>query len=115
MDKKQAIQNLIKTMGKDLRCESLYEKDDLRNMVNQFHDNTFIPNKWFDWGYSSDAKIMIIGQDWGPYSVLYDRYITKYNLEVKKKDFDYDRFLLDSFSSRTEKFIIQSIKDNDLE
>ncbi|QQR93623.1 hypothetical protein IPJ91_00510 [bacterium] len=38
--------------------------------VNQFALHDYIPNKWFDWKNRIDGKVMIIGQDWGPYSAL---------------------------------------------
>lgn len=110
MNKKLELQNLIIEMSQDLACESLFEGTNLKNLVNQFKFSTFIPNKWFDWPKYSDAKIMIVGQDWGPYQVLQDKFITRYATESKKLDFDYDQFLFDTFSSRTEKFIIKSIE-----
>lgn len=78
--------------------------------VNQFSKHNFIPNKWFDWENKTNADIMIIGQDWGPYSALLP-YIDNYEKLKDHEDFDYDRFLFSTFSSRTEKFIIKAIEN----
>ena len=82
--------------------------------VNQFSLHKFIPNKWFDWESRVDAKIMIIGQDWGPYKALLP-YIEKYEEEKRNSDFNYDEYLFRTFSSRTEKFIFKSLERSYLE
>jgi len=79
------------------------------NLINQFSYHKFIPNKWFDWERRANAKIMIIGQDWGPYLALKE-FIDDYEIEKILLEFDYDKFLFKTFSSRTEKFIIQAIE-----
>lgn len=79
-------------------------------LVNQYKNHSFIPNKWFDWESKADAPVMIIGQDWGPYielKKLIDRYISLKDDE----GFDYQNFLFDTFSSRTEKFILKAIQE----
>lgn len=77
--------------------------------VNQFALHDFIPNKWFDWENRSDSEIMIIGQDWGPYSALLP-FITEYEKQKSQDNFDYNKYLFRTFSSRTEKFIIKAIE-----
>jgi uracil-DNA glycosylase len=82
--------------------------------VNQYAKNQFIPNKWFDWENRADAKIMIIGQDWGPYSALL-KYVTDYEIHKADPNFNYEEFLFKTLSSRTEKFIINSIQNSYIE
>jgi hypothetical protein len=78
-------------------------------LVNQFALHKFIPNKWFDWERSQNAKYMIIGQDWGPYVVL-KKLIEEFD-QTKANDKEYYRqFILGNFSSRTETFIANAIK-----
>lgn len=110
MDKKVQLQNLIQEMSQDSACESMFEVNNDKNLINQFKYSTFIPNKWFDWPKYSESKIMIIGQDWGPYAILQRKFIDRFEIESKGKDFDYDKFLYQTFSSRTEKFIQKSIE-----
>ena len=54
------------------KCMSL-EKKNGRNcsLINIYQNNKFcknIPSIWTDWFNRLDSKIMIIGQDWGPYN-----------------------------------------------
>lgn len=78
-------------------------------LVNQFKLHEFIPNKWFDWSSSDKAKVIIVGQDWGPY-VFLKKYVDKYKIESKKDSFDYNKFLFATFSSRTEKMLLQFLQ-----
>lgn len=77
--------------------------------INQFSLHNSIPNKWFDWENRVNVKILIIGQDWGPYSALLP-YITKYEALKDQEDYNYDNYLFETFSSRTEKFIIKVVE-----
>jgi hypothetical protein len=111
--KKTKIKDLWEKLSKNTDISEHYK---IRNgikinigFVNQFALHKKIPNKWFDWENRINAKIMIIGQDWGPYSALLP-YIEGFNKESINKNFDYDNFLFKTFSSRTEKFILQSIE-----
>lgn len=79
------------------------------SLVNQFALHTILPNKWFDWERRVDAQVMIIGQDWGPYTSL-KKFVDEYEVEKLNKGFNYDEFLFKKMSSRTEKFILQAIQ-----
>jgi hypothetical protein len=79
-------------------------------LVNHYKMHDFIPNKWFDWVSRVDSQIMIIGQDWGPYQSLL-KYVEDYDIEKVKEGFNYKKFLFKTMSSRTEKFIINSVQD----
>jgi|GEM_PF-4311674 len=80
-------------------------------LVNQFQLHDFLPNKWFDWENRANAQIMILGQDWGPYSVLKSRYIDDYEAKALAPGFDYNAFMFSGFSSRTEKFILKAVQE----
>ncbi len=79
-------------------------------LVNQFSKNEFIPNVWFDWKYSIDASVIIIGQDWGPYIEL-NKIISRYKKHHQEESFSYDDFLLNTFHSRTENFILKALAE----
>jgi len=83
-------------------------------LINQFKIHKFIPNKWFDWKRRVDSPICIIGQDWGPYSVLY-KFIQDYEISKSSMLFSYDEFLFKTFSSRTEKLILKTIEKTYIE
>jgi hypothetical protein len=53
---------------------------------------------------------MVIGQDWGPYSVL-KQYISKFDISRKDNSVYYDSFIFNTFSSRTESFIFKTVTD----
>lgn len=88
MNKKQKLDKLFEEMGKCQKCKNLksrYEKD--YSLINIFEDKEFcknIPSIWTDWYNRLDADIMIIGQDWGPFSdmkKLNEQYIKKQTKE----------------------------------
>lgn len=81
------------------------------SLINQFALQRHIPNKWFDWTNTvKNSEVMIIGQDWGPYSVLKE-FISSFD-ESKITNTEYYReFLFKDFSSRAEKFILNTIKE----
>lgn len=114
MDKRFEMQKLIEELQKNTTASSMQSKrrgilSDV-GLVNQFALHSIIPNKWFDWERRVNAPIMIIGQDWGPYSAL-KKFVDDYEVAKKEKLFHYDAFLFKTFSSRTEKFIVNVIKE----
>lgn len=67
--KKQKFEELVKKLGKCNDCTNL--KCKYKSLINIFQDNNFctnIPSIWTDWFNRLDSKIIIIGQDWGPYN-----------------------------------------------
>jgi len=106
-EKKKLIRKLWKDLSNNTKVTKRYKIREGKKVnigfINQYALHSFIPNKWFDWENRVNAKIMIIGQDWGPYKVLLP-YIENYN-----KDLNYEDFLFKTFSSRTEKFILTSL------
>jgi hypothetical protein len=116
MDRKEHLmKNLIDKLSKEEKITNIYarRKGIIKNvgLVNQFGKHEFIPNKWFDWTRRVNAEIMIIGQDWGPYSAL-TKFVQDYDNEQLLPNFNYDEFLFKTFSSRTEKFIISTLENS---
>lgn len=112
--KKEKIKELwnnlaLDTEYKDIKAKRKGKITNL-SLVNQYNKHDFIPNKWFDWENQVEAPVMIIGQDWGPYIKL-KKFIDNYESKKNRKDFVYQEFLFDTFSSRTEKFIIKAIEE----
>lgn len=53
------------------KCQNLKTQKNDYSLINFYGDVEFaknIPSIWTDWYNRVDAKIMIIGQDWGPYA-----------------------------------------------
>lgn len=115
MSKQEQILTLISDIRKENSIKDIISKRNGKyinvGLINQFQLHKNIPNKWFDWvNTSKNSQIMIIGQDWGPYSVL-NKMISSFD-ESKKNNHEYYReFLFKDFSSRTEKFILNTIKE----
>lgn len=59
-------------MSKCEKCISMHSKSNIDcSLINIYENEKFakeIPSIWTDWYNRLDSKIMIIGQDWGPYS-----------------------------------------------
>ncbi len=113
-EKSEKMRSLIE----DLKAHTLSEHivvsrkgiDKDVSLINHYRMHELIPNKWFDWVARSDARIMVIGQDWGPYAAL-KKYVDDFDLSQDADDFDYHSFLFKTFSSRTEKFIMKAVKE----
>lgn len=62
---------LISDMGNCNKCLNLKNKNGKESsLINIYKDNEFakkIPSIWTDWYNRINCKIMIIGQDWGPF------------------------------------------------
>lgn len=112
-NKLRQIKKLVSDLANDTHGEKLTAvrkgQDTDVGLINQFRRHKLIPNLWFEWESRLDAKVMIIGQDWGPYIQL-KKHIKIYKSERLMPGFDYDRFLIDSVNSRTEKFILQTLQ-----
>jgi len=114
MDKQSQMRDLISDMSKDLDSIKIFktkksQKVDL-SLINQFAKLDHIPNKWFDWVRSANAQRVIIGQDWGPFSVLKDITSDFDPSRADEKEYYHD-FLFKDFSSRTEKFIFKALNE----
>lgn len=94
MTKLQQMQDLLVDLRQDKSPQKINPP-----LINQFALHNRIPNRWFDWENRVNSKVMIIGQDWGPYL-----YLKKYIADPDKDHLS---------SSRTEKFIINTLNSFD--
>ena len=65
----ERFSELLKKMESCKSCTNLSCKD--KSLINIYQDYDFctnIPSIWTDWFNRLDSPVMIIGQDWGPYS-----------------------------------------------
>lgn len=110
--KKISYQNLIKEMGNCEKCTSIKNKNNKDcALINFFKNTKFcknIPSIWTDWFNRLDSKIMIIGQDWGPYSdmkMLNELYMLNPNKENWK-------YLMEQEKSNTKKQLEYYIRES---
>lgn len=70
--KTKLFDELISDMSKCEKCIFMHSKNNVDcSLINIYEDSTFakeIPSIWTDWYNRLDSEIMIIGQDWGPFS-----------------------------------------------
>lgn len=105
--KKEQFEDFIIKLGKCDKCTNLKCKE--KSLINIYKDYKFsisIPSIWTDWFNRLDSKIMIIGQDWGPYSDM-----KKYNnlLDNDKSNW---KTLIEMEKSNTKKILENYIKDS---
>lgn len=97
-NKIKKLQKLIQDMGKCTKCTNM--KCQTKSLINIYQNYNFsinIPSIWTDWFNRLNAKIMIIGQDWGPYQDM-----KKLN-EMLKKDKSNWNDLIECEKSNTKK------------
>ena len=82
MIKNKLFDELIYNMSKREKCISMHSKSNIDcSLINIYENEKFakeIPSIWTDWYNRLDSEIMIIGQDWGPYSdmkKLHEKYL----------------------------------------
>lgn len=105
--KKKQFEDLITELGKCDRCTNLKCKE--KSLINIYQDYEFsisIPSIWTDWFNRLDSKIMIIGQDWGPYNDM-----KKFNnlLDSDKSNW---KELIELEKSNTKKLLENFIKES---
>lgn len=75
--KKELYNKLLIELGKCEQCTNLKNKNRKDYaLINLYQNNEFcknIPSIWTDWFNRLNSKIMMIGQDWGPYSDMEKR------------------------------------------
>lgn len=106
MNKKEDFDKLLDDVSKCQCCKNLavYGKD--KSLYNVFKDRDkdfVIPSIWTDWKNRLDAKVMVIGQDWGPYKEMLDLYF-EYAKDMSKEKY---QELMDSEKSRTKKNLVE--------
>ena len=114
---------LFKETATCIKCETFpikkNENDECNGLINIFRDKQFalnIPSVWTDWINRADSKLMIVGQDWGPYvdmESLHNKYCKSV---VKNQDKDQTwAEIVNEPESMTKRlmteFIVQSAKE----
>lgn len=105
--KKKQFEDLINELGKCDKCTNLKCKE--KSLINIYQDYDFttnIPSIWTDWFNRLDSKIMIVGQDWGPYDDM-----KKFN-NLLKKDKSNWKEIIELEKSNTKKLLENYIKES---
>lgn len=93
MSKIDLLVELFKEMAVCAKCERFSreknETDECNGLINIFQNEQFalnIPSIWTDWINRADSKLMIVGQDWGPYIDMEGLHNKYCNSVAKKLD-----------------------------
>lgn len=104
--KKQQFEEFIIRLSECEKCKNLKcSKKSLINIYEHYNFCTNIPSIWTDWFNRLNSKIMVIGQDWGPYKDM-----KKLN-ELVKEDKSNWKELIESEKSKTKKMLEAYIKE----
>ena len=105
--KKKQFQNFITELGKCDKCTNLKCKEkSLINIYKNYEFSISIQSIWTDWFNRLDSKIMIIGQDWGPYSDMKKFSNLLYNDKSNWKE------IIELEKSNTKKLLENYIKES---
>ena len=109
---KQLFNELLCSMSNCEKCINLKKKNGKDcSLINIYQDQELcknIPSIWTDWFNRLDAKIMIIGQDWGPYNDMEKLY----KLYIKDINKDNWKYLIEQEKSNTKKMLEYYIKES---
>ena len=118
MDKVEKFNKLINKMSLCNKCINMKNKNGIDcSLINIYKNKEFsknIPSVWTDWYNRLNSKIMIIGQDWGPYNDMEKSY-NKYKENKTKENWNK---IINEEKSMTKKmlenYLIQSSKDENI-
>lgn len=105
--KKELFNELLNSLYECNKCTNFKCKE--KSLINIYDDYNFssnIPSIWTDWFNRLDSKIMIIGQDWGPYNDM-----KKLNSQLKDNKSNWNE-LIESEKSNTKKLLENYIKES---
>lgn len=110
--KKELYDKFLKELGNCKECTNLQRKGNKDcSLINIYEDNEFcrnIPSIWTDWINRLDSKIMIIGQDWGPYNDMK----ALNELYMLNRSKDNWKYLLEQEKSNTKKQLEYYIRES---
>lgn len=122
MSKADLLIEQFKETADCTKCERFSgkkENDGYDGLINIFRNKQFalnVPSIWTDWINRADSKLMIVGQDWGPYidmEKLYNKYCKAIVEERDKREVWSE--IVKEPESMTKKlmteFIVQSAKE----
>lgn len=112
--KDKVFDDLLNDMSKCKKCESIYSKNNIDcSLINIYKNLELaknIPSIWTDWYNRIDSKIMIIGQDWGPFEdmkKLNEKYLEQPTKENWKKLIEEEKSLT---KKQLTKYLVESSK-----
>lgn len=110
--KEKLYNKLLIELGKCEKCTNLKSKNGKDyELINLYKNNKFcknVPSIWTDWFNRLNSKIMIIGQDWGPYNDM-----KKLNEQyIENPTRDNWRNLIEQEKSNTKKQLENYIKES---
>ena len=107
MEKREEFRELISELGNCSYCVNFKLSD--KSLINIYKDVEFctsIPSIWTDWLNRLDSKVMIIGQDWGPYCDM-----KRLNKELNKDKSNWKE-LIEAEKSNTKKLLDYYIRES---
>ena len=127
-DKQRMLLELFEEASKCTLCKSFNpnkpnksegKSDGLINCFSRKELFLNIPSIWTDWINRSEAKIMIVGQDWGPYTDMYKYYERYSNMIILgEKEEDAWKSIVDEKESMTKQllkeFLVRSAEVYDI-
>lgn len=110
--KEELYNKLLEELSKCEKCTNLKNKNGKDcALINLYKNKEFcknIPSIWTDWFNRLNSKIMIIGQDWGPYADM-----EKLNdLYIESPSKDNWKYLIEQEKSSTKKQLERYIKES---
>lgn len=110
--KNKQFDELINAMANCQKCLFLQKRNGQDcSLVNIYQNQKFcknIPSIWTDWYNRLDTKIMIIGQDWGPYNDM-DKFHELYMEEPTKENWNQ---IMEKEKSLTKKMLTSFLKES---
>lgn len=105
--KEDSFKKLLISMSKCDKCTNFKcSQKSLINIYSDYEFSTNIPSIWTDWFHRLNSKIMIIGQDWGPFSGM-----EKLNKSLRQDKSNWNE-LVESEKSNTKKMLEKYIKES---
>lgn len=105
--KEDSFKKLLISMSKCDKCTNFKcSQKSLINIYSDYEFSTNIPSIWTDWFHRLNSKIMIIGQDWGPFSDM-----KKLNQSLNQDKSNWTE-LVESEKSNTKKLLEKYIKES---
>lgn len=107
--KRKQFEKFIKELRKCDKCINLNCQN--KSLINIYQDYDFctnIPSIWTDWFNRLNSKVMIIGQDWGPYNDM-----KKFNVLLDKNKSNWKE-IIELEKSNTKKILENYIKESSI-
>lgn len=117
MNKKKEFNKLIKDLGRCDKCINIFKKANKKltdcSLINIYKDEEIclnIPTIWTDWYSRIDSKIMVIAQDWGPYTDML-KYREEY-IELLSTDEDAWKTIVNKQDTLVHKKLYKFLKES---